>query len=93
MSKHLTPLDVCERLIAPLKDLGGPARCHPKSPYHWRKASSWRAAGDISPLNARNLLAYSRSHGLGLTADHLICGASPAEIDAILAARAVSVAA
>jgi len=38
----------------------------------------------------RTLLQHSRQHNLGLTADHLIFGATRAEVDAILAARAAA---
>lgn len=88
MDSNLTPLEVCERLIAPLKSLGQFCGLGQKAPYSWRFPSEQRRAGDIPPLHARALLAHSVAHGLGLTADHLIWGAPEDAIAAILAARA-----
>jgi hypothetical protein len=88
MSNNLTPLEVSERLIAPLEELGPLCGLGLKAAYMWRNASKQRAAGDIAPVYARRLLAHSARHGLGLTADHLIWGAPEDEIAAILAARA-----
>ena len=52
----------------------------------WKDASSRRRAGDIPEVSyIRSILRDPRAKGL--TADHLIRGASAAEIDAILAAR------
>ncbi|GAB1361794.1 hypothetical protein MASR1M32_10300 [Rhodobacter sp.] len=61
---------------------------HPKRPYGWRRGADGRDAGDIpSARHQRSLLAHSDAHALGLTAEHLIRGATEAEIEAILAAR------
>ena len=87
MNTHLTPLEVCERLIGPLEKLALIAQTHPKSPFHWRRVSGWRAAGDMPPRVNRIYLAYSDAHALGLTPAHLILGASGAEVAAILASR------
>ncbi len=88
MSAHLTPLQVCERLIAPLQELGPICGLNPKAAYTWQKVSEQRAPGDLPPVHGRALLDHSDRHGLGLTAEHLIRGAGEAEVAAILAARA-----
>lgn len=88
MGKHLTPLEVCERLIGPPAVLGVVCGLSIKATYIWRRPATGRAAGDIpSAPNMRNLLDHSDRLGLGLTANHLIRGASEDEIAAILAAR------
>ncbi len=88
MGKHLTPLQVCERLIGPVPMLGSVCGLGEKAAYLWARGSKGRDAGDIpgSP-NLRALLAHSAAHNLGLTADHLIWGAAEEEVAAILAAR------
>jgi hypothetical protein len=87
MMTHHTPSEVVERLIGRPEVVGAAIEVHPKTPYWWRKASAWRAAGDIPPIAQRKLLIHSDRHCLGLTAKHLILGAEASEIDAILAAR------
>ena len=77
-------------MICPLEKLALIAQTHPKSPFHWRRVSGWRAAGDMPPRVNRLLLAYSDAHALGLTPAHLILGATEAEVAAILAARTAS---
>lgn len=84
MSSHLTPLEVCERLIAPLKDLGQIAGLGAKAAYAWRNPSQYRDAGDMSPRANRKLLKWAARRGIPLTADHLINGAKRAEIDDLL---------
>jgi hypothetical protein len=88
MTRDLTPLEVCERLVGPIEVFGPIAGVGCKAPYNWRHARGLRQSGEI-PYDhyKRALLAHSDRHGLGLTAEHLIRGASQAEIDAILAAR------
>jgi hypothetical protein len=89
MSDNLTPVEVCERLIGPLPELEKIVGYRPKAAYGWRRESHWRDAGDIpSPRLMRRLLAHSAAGNLGLTADHLIWGASEDEIAAVLTARA-----
>ena len=91
MSYHLTPMDVCERLIGDPRRLAAICGLEVKSAFPWRRASKWRDAGDLpSAKTQRALLAHSAAHRLGLTAEHLIWGASEAEIDDILAARAAA---
>jgi hypothetical protein len=88
MGKHVTPTEVVERLIGKPDVIGKIAGVDGKAPYQWRTARGLRAAGDIPyTSHMRALLAHSTAHDLGLTADHLIWGASEAEIAAILAAR------
>ena len=81
-------MDVCERLIGDPRRLAAICGLEVKSAFPWRRASKWRDAGDLpSAKTQRALLAHSAAHRLGLTAEHLIWGASEAEIDAILAER------
>ena len=94
MSSHLTPLQVCERLIAPIAKLGEIAGSGNKSAYAWVNPSKWRDAGDMPPRANRKLLKYAKRKGIPLTPAHLIFGATRAEIDALLEAmRQPSVAA
>ena len=85
MSSHLTPLDVVECLVAPLRDLHEVCDCHPKTPYFWRRPSKYRDAGDLPPRINRTLLAWARKNGVPLTADHLIFGADRSDIAALCA--------
>ncbi len=85
MGKHLTPIEVCERLIGPPQELGQICGMGEKAAYLWRRSATGRDAGDIpSARHMRALLAYSETHGLGLTAEHLVRGAPEAEIEDIL---------
>lgn len=81
MSSHLTPLQVCETLIAPRSKLGVILGANEKAAYAWVKASIWRDAGDLPPRANRKALRYAKRHGIPLTPAHLIWGASRAEID------------
>ncbi len=81
MSSHLTPLEVCERLIAPVSKLGVQAGMGEKSAYAWQHGSQWRDAGDMPPRVNRKLLAHARRNGIPLTPEHLICGAKRADVD------------
>lgn len=88
MSNHRTPLEVAEALIGRPEVIGQIAGIHPKSPYQWRDKSGLRNAGDIPyAAHMRALLAHSAAHQLGLTAEHLIWGASQDEVAEILASR------
>lgn len=83
---HLTPVQVCERLIGPPEVLGPAIGFGTKAAYHWRNSRDRRAAGDLPSADVmRRLLAYSDAHGLGLTPAHLIHGAPLAEVEDILA--------
>jgi hypothetical protein len=89
MGKHLTPVQVAERLFGGIEAASLKAGLHRKSLYPCRYASGWHDAGDLRSMRAaRLLLAHSAARDLGLTAEHLIWGAPEAEIDAILAHRA-----
>lgn len=87
MDHDLTPVQVCEKLIGPPQTLSKIAKMTSKTAYNWRHPSNNRDAGDMPPRANRALLAYSDAHGLGLTADHLINGASVAEVASILDGR------
>jgi hypothetical protein len=88
MSNHLTPLEVCERLIGKPEAVAEASGLHKKSAFPWRYASKWREAGDLPSAKVmRQLLDHSATHRLGLTAHHLIWGADEAEVAAILAQR------
>ena len=81
-------MQVCERLIGPPEVMGPVIGYHAKAPYHWRHERKGRGPGDMPSAEVmRALLAHSTTHRLGLTAEHLIWGASEAEIEAILAER------
>lgn len=85
MSNNLTPMQVIERLIGPPERLSPVCGTKPKAPYQWRRASKNRDAGDLpSPRHMRALLAHAAARGIPLTADHLIWGASAAEIEALV---------
>lgn len=78
-------MTVCERLIGTPEEIARICGIAEKSPYAWRFASKGREAGDLtSAVHMRRLLAHSEAHGLGLTAEHLIRGASEAEVQEIL---------
>jgi len=88
MSSNLTPIQVAERLIGPPDLLGTITKMGPKAAYGWRRGSKFRDAGDLpSPRLMRALLAHAAARGIPLTADHLIWGASEAEIAALTAYR------
>lgn len=88
MTQHLTPMQVCERLIGKPEQIAVAAGCNEKAPYHWRHERHGRAPGDMPSLQVvRALLAHSAARHLGLTADHLIWGAPEDEIAAILDLR------
>ncbi|PIL20524.1 hypothetical protein P775_08320 [Puniceibacterium antarcticum] len=86
MSRHLTPVQVCERLIGPVETLGPIAGLQAKAAYGWRRESQYRDAGDLTPRANRALLAHAAAHDIPLTADHLIWGAPEEEIEQLLAA-------
>lgn len=91
MSKHHTPLEVCELLIGKPEVIAAICGVNEKSPYGWRHAADRRVGGDI-PYTAhqRALLDYSDAQGLGLTAEHLIRGASADELALIMASRGLA---
>jgi len=88
MSKHLTPLTVSERLIGGISDIAAVCGLSEKAPFHWKNAGGHHDAGDIrSTRQQKMLLRYSQEYSLGLTAEHLIFGATEDQVDAILANR------
>lgn len=88
MSSHLTPAQVCERLLGPPEVLGPIGGNGSKSAYVWRQASKFRDAGDLpSARIMRALLTHASARGIPLRPDHLIWGAPAAEIEALLSAR------
>lgn len=88
MNRHLTPTEVCERLIGDVLKIGVVVGFRSNAVTGWKRASRDRDAGDVpSSIYMRLLLDHSDRLGLGLTAEHLIRGANAAEIDAILEAR------
>lgn len=84
MSSHLTPLEVCARMIAPVKDLGELMGMHAKSAYAWRRGSDYREPGDMPPRVNRKMLKYAKAKAIPLKAEHLIWGADRDEIEALL---------
>ena len=81
----LTPMQVVERLVGPPEVTGPAVGYGTKAAYHWRNPRTGRAAGDLPSAEVmRRLLAHSEAHGLGLTAEHLIRGATQAEVQDIL---------
>jgi hypothetical protein len=87
MSDHLTPVQVCEKLIGPLAELERIAGYRPKTAYAWLRSSMERQAGDLPSVRLMQcFLAHARARGIPLTADHLIWGAPRDEIDELLAA-------
>lgn len=86
MSIHLTPLEVCVRLVGPLEAIGAICGVHPKSPYQWRRAAEGRLPGDIpSAVHMRALLNWAQDNGVLLTADMLVKGADEDTITALCA--------
>ncbi|KAB6717736.1 hypothetical protein [Roseobacter sp. TSBP12] len=89
MSNHLTPLQVCERIIGSVEDLARICGQSAKAGYQWRRGSQWRDAGDFpATRHQRAILAHAARKGLPLEADWLIFGASEREVDLALAAHA-----
>jgi len=91
MSDHLTPVQVCERMIGPLPVLEGIVGYKPKAGYGWLRSSGGRDPGDFPSVRLmRRLLTHAGRHHIPLTADHLIWGADAAEIEALVANRALN---
>lgn len=76
MTIHLTPLEVCERLIGDPATIAGPLGYGRTAPFQWRHPSKNRDAGDLPSARVmRSLLAHAAARGIPLTAEHLIWGA------------------
>jgi len=89
MSSHLTPVEVCERVIGGIEQVATAGGRHPKSAYQWRHASGQRAAGDLpNPAVQRAILEFCRANGLPMQPEWLINGLDKDELAAALAAHA-----
>lgn len=89
MTDNLTPMQVCERLIGKPEQIAVAVGYDQKSAFPWRRAAKNRAAGHFpSSMIMQRLLAHAAARHIPLTADHLIWGASEAEITALLAQMA-----
>ena len=85
MSYHLTPLEVCQRLIGAPGKIAKICGLQEKATYPWRRKSEWQDAGDIRAAKyQRALLDYADEYNIPLTAEHLIFGADSAEIDQLV---------
>lgn len=94
MSDHQSPTDVVLRLFGGIEATAAAAGLKPKSPHVWRRAAKGRPAGDIpSAATMRKLLTHAAAHGIPLTAEHLIWGASAEELAALAAHRPAALAA
>lgn len=84
MSYHLTPLEVCEKLIAPRNSLGELIGCKEKAPYGWARPSKYRQAGDLPNYAQRKMLTEFRRRKLKIDPAWLIEGAARADVDRFL---------
>lgn len=72
-------------ILGSIEMIGADLDLDPKAPYHWRRQSKGRDAGDIpSARHMRRLLQIAKDRQAPLTAEHLIHGATRAEIEALL---------
>jgi hypothetical protein len=86
MSAHLTPSQVCERLFGGPEAVAVAAGLHFKSAFRWRRGSDIRDAGDLPSARVMcQLLVHAAAQGIPLRAEHVIWGASAAEIEALAA--------
>jgi len=91
MSYHLTPLEVCQRLIGAPDKIAKICGLQEKATYPWRRKSEWQDAGDIRATKyQRALLTYAKANAIPLTPEHLIFGADSAEIDQLVASAQVA---
>lgn len=94
MSDHLTPVQVCERLIGPLAELERIVGYKPKAAYAWLRSSGDRDAGYFPSVRLmQRMLAHAAARKIPLTAEHLIWGADAAEIAELAANTAPPMAA
>lgn len=85
MSKHLTPIQVAERILGGIERVATICGRHPKAGYIWRRGSSSRAPGDLPDTGMmRTLLDYCEARSLPLDPVWLIRGAPSEVIDAAL---------
>ncbi len=84
IEQHLTPADVVARLIGPSAVVAEIVGRDRTAVVKWRNATLRRAAGSIpGDEEKRALLSYAQEHGIPLTAEHLIWGATEAELAAL----------
>ena len=82
-------MQVVERLIGKPEQIAKVVGYKEKAAFPWRNATQKRPAGHFpSTMIIQRLLAHAAAHQIPLTADHLIWGASEAEIEALLAQMA-----
>lgn len=87
MTARLTPAEVVFALIGPPPVVAPIVGRDRTSVIKWRRGSVRRPAGAIVGDDVkRRLLDYAASNGIGLTADHLVMGAHPDEIAALMPA-------
>jgi hypothetical protein len=88
MSNVFTPLQVAERLLNGIENVGIAAGRHEKAAYQWRYANATRLAGDFPSVEViRTLFHEARRQGFPLELAHLIFGATEDEVAAIIAGR------
>lgn len=86
---NLTPAEVVARLIGPSSVVAEIVQRDRTAVVKWRNATLRRPAGSIpGDEEKRALLTYAQAHNIPLTAEHLIWGATEAELDALLASQA-----
>lgn len=91
MRNHLTPVEVCERLLGPLAEIERIVGYKPKSGYAWLRNSGDRDPGYFPHVRLmQRLLTHAAARGIPLTAEHLIWGADAASIEALLAQHRVA---
>ncbi|WP_425426175.1 carph-isopro domain-containing protein [Albimonas pacifica] len=87
MSNAVSPVDVVVSLFGSPGAVAEVCDRHRTAVSHWRRAGPRREAGDVPPPHMRKLLAHARAHGIPLTAEHLIFGATRAELEILLDRR------
>jgi hypothetical protein len=86
MDKVHTPLDVVIAVFGSAEAVAEACGRHRTTLYGWKRASADRKAGDLPSTNSmRKLLAHARAHGIPLTPEHLIFGASEKELALLVA--------
>ena len=85
MSSNLSPVTVAERVFGSIERVAEITGNRPKSGYSWRWPSGTSDAGDFRSMrHVRAIHAYALARHIPLTLDHLIYGATEAEVEAIL---------
>lgn len=86
MTIHLTPVEVCERIVAPIEDLSRLCGLSPKAAYNWRRPSATRDAGDLTARQQRRILKHCEDRRIPMRPEWLIRGADAADLPAADAA-------